>query len=282
MAAAGWFPDPAGQPGQQRYWDGQRWTDQLRPAQPEKAAGPTRLVWLWAALALVVVVALLWVFLNPPGFVAGPGSTDSATPTISAWNETASPTPPPSASPSDTGPSGGTDVNCPTGGDDADQNDPARIHGGGISFAKIPGWRDYHYSSFPWLHSRAGQVDSVTTGWIALAVAGQALKADGFGSVRRAAEATMDCELSGQYYDKLARRVNLFSKAITVAGRPAWHVRARAEATPDAPVTGDFVDVIAVDTGSPVGYGVFTSQAPLEDPTRQQLVQAAAASITVD
>jgi hypothetical protein len=27
---AGWFPAPGGPPGQQRYWDGARWTDQYR------------------------------------------------------------------------------------------------------------------------------------------------------------------------------------------------------------------------------------------------------------
>ena len=29
MAQAGWFPDPGGQPGMFRYWNGVAWTDQL-------------------------------------------------------------------------------------------------------------------------------------------------------------------------------------------------------------------------------------------------------------
>ena len=27
----GWYPDPSGTPGRQRYFDGQRWTDQFQP-----------------------------------------------------------------------------------------------------------------------------------------------------------------------------------------------------------------------------------------------------------
>ncbi|MDQ3403551.1 MAG: DUF4352 domain-containing protein, partial [Actinomycetota bacterium] len=37
---AGWHPDPR-QPGQQRYWDGERWTGQSRPA-PVAGPGPAQ------------------------------------------------------------------------------------------------------------------------------------------------------------------------------------------------------------------------------------------------
>jgi hypothetical protein len=35
---AGWYPDPAGHPGTERWWDGLGWTDHLRPAPPDGAA----------------------------------------------------------------------------------------------------------------------------------------------------------------------------------------------------------------------------------------------------
>jgi hypothetical protein len=37
-AAAGWYPDPQ-VPGQQRYWDGTKWTDHVAPAAPSMPAG---------------------------------------------------------------------------------------------------------------------------------------------------------------------------------------------------------------------------------------------------
>jgi len=61
---AGWYPDPT-QPGSQRYWDGNEWTDQLAPLpqQAQRSASPgwsvdvsPRLV-LGAVGALIAVVA---------------------------------------------------------------------------------------------------------------------------------------------------------------------------------------------------------------------------------
>jgi hypothetical protein len=38
QAQPGWYPDPSGPAGQQRWWDGTRWTEHLQPA---PGAGPT-------------------------------------------------------------------------------------------------------------------------------------------------------------------------------------------------------------------------------------------------
>src|SRR6476620_4654922 len=39
MAASGWYPDPGGQPGMFRYWDGRSWSAALSPT---PAAAPPR------------------------------------------------------------------------------------------------------------------------------------------------------------------------------------------------------------------------------------------------
>jgi hypothetical protein len=39
-AQPGWYPDPSGPPGQQRWWDGTRWTEHLQPAQGAAPPGP--------------------------------------------------------------------------------------------------------------------------------------------------------------------------------------------------------------------------------------------------
>ncbi|HWK20799.1 MAG TPA: DUF2510 domain-containing protein, partial [Microbacteriaceae bacterium] len=61
-APAGWYDD--GQhPGQQRYWDGEQWTEHFHPPQlppaPGGAPGPvrrSRRYWAWLAPVIVVVV----------------------------------------------------------------------------------------------------------------------------------------------------------------------------------------------------------------------------------
>jgi uncharacterized Tic20 family protein len=76
MSVPGWYPDPAGSP-QQRYWDGERWTDALAGATPATTgtlAGPTAPAPLaadstrWAMAAhLSALIALIvgFVFVGP-------------------------------------------------------------------------------------------------------------------------------------------------------------------------------------------------------------------------
>lgn len=57
--SAGWYPDPAGQPGQ-KYWDGQKW---LASAQPTISAVPKSKTWkrrlgTAAAVALALVLGV--------------------------------------------------------------------------------------------------------------------------------------------------------------------------------------------------------------------------------
>ena len=74
MAQPGWFPDPGGQAGMFRYWDGTAWTDQLsaNPGGQPPSGKPGRAGLLIAAIVAVVVVALLAVFFLPRVFGAGP------------------------------------------------------------------------------------------------------------------------------------------------------------------------------------------------------------------
>lgn len=68
---AGWHADPS-VPGQQRYWDGTRWTEQIRgapPPQPQKRRGGTFLkvilgVVLGGTILIVGCVSLLAVGLE--------------------------------------------------------------------------------------------------------------------------------------------------------------------------------------------------------------------------
>ena len=73
---SGWYPDPAGNPGSMRYFDGQVWTSHTaeRPAvspgwnQPAVAgvgsdrAHPRARIWLWLAgvIVIAVFIAVAW------------------------------------------------------------------------------------------------------------------------------------------------------------------------------------------------------------------------------
>jgi hypothetical protein len=70
QAPAGWYPDPNKQAGQERYWDGQAWTEQTRPAgmAPPVAPAPVYvkprkrrgcLTTIIAAVILLVVVIVI-------------------------------------------------------------------------------------------------------------------------------------------------------------------------------------------------------------------------------
>jgi hypothetical protein len=62
--SAGWYPDP-GMPGQQRYWDGARWTTNTAPVGAVPV--PDRRMpgqWLSTPAIVAIAIVLLLVFLG--------------------------------------------------------------------------------------------------------------------------------------------------------------------------------------------------------------------------
>lgn len=80
MAPAGWYPIDSGQPGE-RYWDGSKWTGELRglpkiDAEEKHAPKKIKKIWflvLGGIAAIVLVVSALTVFAKEPPFI----TTDS-------------------------------------------------------------------------------------------------------------------------------------------------------------------------------------------------------------
>jgi uncharacterized Tic20 family protein len=61
----GWYADPSGS-GQQRYWDGQQWSDALAPAGPTTPAGSGSTGWaVLAHLSALLALLVGFVFLGP-------------------------------------------------------------------------------------------------------------------------------------------------------------------------------------------------------------------------
>lgn len=84
--APGWYVDPQGQPGQQRWWDGAAWTEHVQVAQaapqapspaPRRPARVGEIHWGWWIVVAVGVVILI-------GTVAGSGGGSTSSPSSDA------------------------------------------------------------------------------------------------------------------------------------------------------------------------------------------------------
>lgn len=300
MSVPGWYPDPGGAAGQYRYWDGRAWSPQTsaHPPAPEEPGpgGPRKrspIGLIIGALAAVLVLVLLGVFVLPRLFGAGPvadpepGQTSS--PTISAWNETSSPTASPSATPStpsptpsDTGPSDGVDVNCP----EADpltrttSDTDGQLVSGGLVIDKIPGWRmEPMWLTFA--DNVAGQTLQINPTWYSdLGLAG--LRRDlGFAEPKRAAEMAMQCLASSNYYRDIVRRADTWSKAVKIGSHNAWSIRSDIYVDRADKVPGDTVTIVVVDTGSAQTLGMAIGIATIKDVKVQALVDRALSTLKV-
>lgn len=289
----GWYPDPAGTAGRFRFWDGQAWSQQTTtdpgriPPPTLSRSGSDRSApggrgWIVALIVLAVVTGLIAIILIINTVTAQRGGgiatedTNSAEPTISAWDETSRPTPPPT---------GGALVTCPVTAVAARtrQSDPNRLLGGGLAVNKIQGWRNTQMY-LQWVSDFNTQVDTVYPAWMSNIGVGALNHQDGFIEPQVAALQTMECFASSGYYKEFTGRKDLINEEVTVDGRPGWRIRAEVYVTmPELPqVAGDVADIIVVDLGPQANHlGVFISSVTIGDTRRQRLVDASIASLRV-
>lgn len=281
MSQPGWYPDPAGQPGHYRHWDGAQWSAQTSTSphgDPPSSGG-----WggrLLVALVIVVVLALIaWVLHRQASGGSAPEDTNSSTPTVSAWDETSTPTPTPT--PSEPESSGGDEVACPGDGSTVPQpgERDGRYHGGGLSYPAVPGWEARQGWGVDWLQDRDGQATWVAKDWLALTVVGQVDTAV-FRTPRNAASQIINCLATSYYYERFQSRTDVSSEAITVDGRRGWKVAAEVRVGGYS-VEGDVITVVALDVGRPGKLAVFVGEAPIGDADRQRLVDDAIKGLKV-
>lgn len=226
------------------------------------------LVIVAAAVALVSVV-IWFVFAGPrgEGFIDVPEDTNSAAPTISGWDETSTPTPPPTTAASQ--------VTCPytTVTDLTKQLSDGRLRGGGISVQRISKWVDSDMY-LQWVSDFHAEVDEVRPGWISNIGVGQLNAVDGFTDPQTAARQSMECFASSGYYTGFTHRVDLLSEATTISGYPAWRMRSEVHIQSDfmPEIEGDEVDIIVIDLGDPQRMGIFVSSVTIGDLGRRALV----------
>ena len=287
MPSPGWYPDPAGRPGHIRYWDGQAWSS-ATSAQPEPAGPPQRRWVPWTVVgivALVVVTLVVWFAFGSPSRRSILPDLNSASPSVPSWDEQ----PPEETPPPVVEPQGGTLVDCPDH-DTAPHNVyPADgwLHGGGLKVRQIPRWR-IDQVRLGWVYDLSAQTDIVESSrlrkWFSMIGVGALNVADGFDSPHVSAFQTMSCFATSRFYDGYTGRTDLRSEAITVNGRPGWHLRSevRVEMKEFPHIKGDWIDIIVVDTGSPESLGIFIASATIGDHARIDLVESAMESLTTE
>ncbi len=262
MAQPGWYPDPGGQQGMFRYWDGSAWTQQLsaNPGGAPSAPGGHNSAAVWAIIAGVVVLALIATFALPSLFgLLGGGPSASASrsappaPTVSAWDENSSatptpsrtPTPTPSRTPTPTPSPPETSLPCPRY-DRAVVN--GRLYGGGLS---VPVIRDSRWSvdavrTIPWAVCATGLLRQITEKWVSELILAGIQPHSMVGSLEDQATAIADDSL-GRFYDRnRARLVIKSSNAVKLAGLNAWELRYEVRIDYLGSIVGDNVNVIVV------------------------------------
>ncbi len=295
MSRPGWYPDPAGAHGRYRYWNGESWSQQTTttpaatPApspEPERGRGPRGHGGWWIALiALVVAGGLVAWFVTRAGTpTAAPVDTNTAAPTVSAWNETSTPSPSaPPASAAAPGPAVG--VACPLAPPVVLAHTlDGRLHGGHLSVEKLPApWVDDFTGFVDWSVDTRGQLLEIVPGWVSNSAVGGLLTSQGFTDPEQAAYAFLSCYATSSYYRGFTGRTDLASRPITVDGHPGWYLRSEVRVVypSDPRIMGDVVDVVVVDTGDPTMLSYWEGNATIGDQPVQREIDQVRSSLRV-
>lgn len=282
MSVPGWYPDPGGEPGAYRYWDGDSWsaettTDPRNPGPGAGGTGPggpggdrpgrSRAVYLIVAalvLVVVIVVAAIAVFRNS---TAGSSFTDRRIPssTVSGWDDSEPTDEPTSVSPS---PSPDGSRPCPLGDPNRREAHPqdGRVHGGNLSFPAagnfLPAAPEPRLSfAYDVTQQYLGVNDN--PGWIAQLAVGRLLGSDFPGEPKAIAELIMQCGVTTDMYQPYSpNRQDLRNEAITISGQQGWLIEADIRVDkPGLPFPGDKVIFIVVPDGD--NWGMFFGAVPI-------------------
>ncbi len=280
-APAGWYPDPGGQSGLYRFWNGGTWSatttdnpaspppygagppdtpaavtsapEQLvvNPYDPTRGRSTTRWFLTGGAvlLALVVIVVLV---------VRGLGGPDDPGPT--------GPTP--------GAPSAQT---CPDAGSPSASPPPetaGRVRSGSLSYPALPapfsppGW-EIRVPFGQEVRSQNATVETSTDGrtiWEASVLIARLLAGDGFFGPEQGAKIVTTCVIGKFYGNVEVTRDDRRNAAITVDGRPAWIIESHLTfVVPGIETTGETMIVVVVDTGAGEA-GLFYASIPDSSP----------------
>jgi hypothetical protein len=293
VSTPGWYPDPGGQPGRFRYWNGSSWSDQTsaQPGPPPSGRPGSRR-WIGVVLGIgflvlvvvVIVILLARYLIGDSARVADPAPSS----TVSAWDDsqpTASPTPSPSPSPppSPSDPPSKRSVPCPVGDPSATAAHPndGRVHGGRLSFPRIgfyeqPGPK-YGLS---WFYDVGSQSQTTEPGWESWFAVGELATAPGFETPREAVDSSMQCTINQGWFSGFTGRKDLRDEKFTLDGREGWILSTEVRVdNPSISVEGDVVTIMIIDDGRPDRLSGYVSIVPIGDQPRNQIAAETLANL---
>ena len=286
MAQQGWYPDPGGQTGMFRYWDGTTWSEVLSPtplAGPPSQYGagpsapqvsfspsegtyplqemkPKKNVGMWITIIVgVLVLALIVWFLATRVFgVGGIGGGEN-----------------PAGNP--------TDLVCPQPAAEnvrADHPDDDRVYGGDLSYPKLaPPWSpvsvgDSLASMLPFGRDVADQeilvhentnpkTVNLWGAWVVSVIVGELYAGDGFYDPEQGSEIVNKC-IFGTFYgpQTLVTADIQRSEAFTVDGYDGWITETNLSfSIPDLATTSELAIVVIVKT-SAMSSSIFYASIP--------------------
>lgn len=267
MSKAGWYPDPGGQAGMFRWWDGQTWTplltaDPYSPPPPPAIGGnlpmrdaatasadpyaayrqaetqrPSRGPLLVLAIVAVLLAGLIWGAIALlggrglfPGQQVGSNPTENFCPPRTVE---ISPRP-------------------HTAG-------PGRVQGGALSYPQLsyPWGAVTPENRVPFGADAWGQMvtlhdnyDGKGHSWVASLLVAELVAGDGFFSPEQGAEIVSRCVLGEFYSNAQLDRTDRVNQAATVDGHDAWVVEMHLSFDiPGVPETGETAILVIVNTG---------------------------------
>lgn len=302
VSKAGWYPDPGGQQGMFRYWDGNAWSAATSPnpqaAPPAPALGsptgrqgqqPTQQSygqgqqpygqaqqpygqgqkkkspagwWIGGAALLLVIIVVGVMAIRAIGDGSGPLGGGQP------------------------GGQGSQDVcpqqEAPTTEPEADPND-GRVHGGPVSYPRLgdPWDSPQPDDRVPFGLDVMKQDVMVepnyqpSSSWVASVLVGELQAGDGFYTPEQGAEIVVKCILGAFYGDNEVERADKQNKKMTVDGHDAWIVESQLSFDIEGLKTkGELLIVVIVATGATAGlyYASIPDSTPeLVEPARDAL-----------
>jgi len=301
MAQQGWYPDPGGQAGMYRYWDGQGWSAVLSPSPlpgpPPEGGGPQPLnvgrgtdagsaysqfqamektkakkpIGLWISIIIGVLVVSLVAYFIITRIGGGPIDPDR--------NDPVNPT---------------TQV-CPsqtTSPPRAEHPTDSRVYGGKLSYPRlpIPPWSPVSTDEWrlPFGRDIAEQMIMIhenysgSTDWVISVLVGELYAGDGFYAPEQASEIVNRCIFGGGFYtDTNLTAETLRSEAYNVDGYDGWITETNLHfSIPRLPTTSELAIVIIVQT-SAMSSSIFYASIPNDAMQYKPDVDAAIADLHV-
>lgn len=296
---SGWYPDPGGQRGAFRYWNGTTWSAQLSSSQsappPHATLGQPpvtaphfgqygyqpgagyapqpkekRSVGIWIAILVgVVVVALLgygvFRLASQGGLKSGGGSAGS--------NSTASV--------------------CPRSNQSmapVNHTKDGRVHGGLLSYPMLgsPWSAPQNDTRVPFGRDVMEQIVTIEANyngggnsWVASVLVGELVAGDGFYSPQEGSEIVVNCLLGAFYGNAQVARDDKVSKAMTVGGKDAWLVETHLTFDISGLKTKGETAIVLIVATSAEASSLFYASIPDTSPQLLQPARDVMAALTV-